>query len=264
MTQEFETLSVERSGGVATLTLNRPRKKNAITGQMFSELLSVLREVQADDDDRVLVVTGAGGDFCSGADLSAPAAPDVHPVDRMRRVATVALALHDLTKPSIAKVRGVAVGAGCNLALGCDLVVASRDARFSEIFAQRGLSLDFGGSWLLPRLVGLHKAKELALLADILSASQANEMGLVNRVLPDEDLDEFATDWARRLAAGPPVALSLNKRMLNDSLQMSMAQALEEEGRSQVVNFATTDTAEARNAFLDKRAPVFTGGSALG
>lgn len=264
MTQELETLSVERSGGVATLTLNRPHKKNAITGQMFSELLSVLREVQTNDDDRVVVVTGAGGDFCSGADLSAPAAPDTHPLDRMRHVARVALALHDLTKPSIAKVRGVAVGAGCNLALGCDLVLASQEARFSEIFAQRGLSLDFGGSWLLPRLVGLHKAKELALFGDILSASQAQELGLVNRVVADGELDELATDWARRLAAGPPVALSLSKRMLNDSLQMSMAQALEEEARSQVANFATADTAEARNAFLDKRDPVFTGKSALG
>ena len=117
----------------------------------------------------------------------------------MRHVGDVALALHRLPKPTIAKVRGVAVGAGCNMALGCDLVVASDNARFSEIFARRGLSIDFGGSWVLPRIVGMHRAKELALFADIIDAAEAERIGLVNRVVPDAEIDAFVDDWAARL-----------------------------------------------------------------
>ena len=132
----------------------------------------------------------------------------------MRHVGDVALALHRLPQPTIAKVRGVAVGAGCNLALGCDLVVAGETARFSEIFAKRGLSVDFGGSWVLPRRVGLHRAKELAFFADIIEANEAERIGLVNRVVPDGELDAFVDDWATRLAAGPPIALALTKRLL--------------------------------------------------
>ena len=126
----------------------------------------------------------------------------------MRHVGDVALALHRLPIPTIAKVRGVAVGAGCNMAIGCDLVVASENARFSEIFARRGLSIDFGGSWVLPRIVGMHRAKELALFADIIDAAEAERIGLVNRVLPDAEIDGFVDDWAARLAAGPPIALA--------------------------------------------------------
>jgi 2-(1,2-epoxy-1,2-dihydrophenyl)acetyl-CoA isomerase len=164
-----------------------------------------------------------------------------------------------LPQPTVAKVRGVAVGAGCNLALVCDLVVASENARFSEIFARRGLSLDFGGSWILPRRVGLHRAKELALLAEIISAADAYEMGLVNRVLADDELDAFVDDWAARLAAGPPIALAMSKRLLNNSLQVTLEEALDDEGLSQTVNFSTRDTAEAMAAFVAKRDPSFEG-----
>lgn len=256
----METLQVDRSDdGIVTVTLNRPEKKNAINGTMWKELLATFEEVNDRSDDRVLVITGAGGAFCSGADLSAGDRDAKHQLNRMRDVADVALRLHRLAKPTIAKVGGVAAGAGCNLALGCDLIVASDDARFSEIFARRGLSLDFGGSWLLPRLVGLHKAKELALFADIISAKEALEIGLVNRVVPAGELDSFVDDWARRLAAGPPLALSMSKAMLNNAFAVSMDQALEDEGRCQTVNFATSDTAEAMAAFLEKRDPRFTG-----
>ena len=164
-----------------------------------------------------------------------------------------------MPKPTVAKVNGVAVGAGLNMALGCDLIVASDEARFSEIFARRGLSIDFGGSWILPRLIGLHKAKELALFADIISAKEALDMGLVNRVVPATDLDRFVDDWAHRLAAGPPLTLSMTKTMLNNSFMVSMDQALEDEGRCQTVNFGTADTAEAMMAFVQKRDPVFKG-----
>ncbi|HEX9529836.1 MAG TPA: enoyl-CoA hydratase/isomerase family protein, partial [Acidimicrobiales bacterium] len=153
----METLLLERAAGVVTLTLNRPEKKNAVNGAMWREMRQVFDEVAATVEDRVLVVTGAGGAFCSGADLSdASGGRAMHPLDGVRVINHVALALHRLPKPTIAKVGGVAAGAGCNLAFGCDLVVAADDARFSEIFARRGLTVDFGGTWLLPRLVGLH------------------------------------------------------------------------------------------------------------
>ena len=255
----METLIVERDAGVVTVTLNRPEKKNAANEAMWRELGATFAEVSSNPGDRVMVVTGAGGAFCSGADLSARDAVEGHGLARLRFIGDVALALHRMPKPTIAKVGGVAAGAGCNLALGCDLIVASDEARFSEIFARRGLSLDFGGSWLLPRLVGLHKAKELALLADIVSAKEAEAMGLVNRVVPAGELDAFVADWARRLAAGPPIALASTKAMLNHALDTTLEQALDDEGRSQTVNFATADTSEAMSAFLQKREPRFEG-----
>jgi 2-(1,2-epoxy-1,2-dihydrophenyl)acetyl-CoA isomerase len=257
----METLLVERDGGIVTVTLNRPEKKNAANDQMWVELMAVFTEVADRADDRVLVITGApeSGAFCSGADLSSTDSLTRSGLARMRHIGSVALALHRLPKPTIAKVNGVAAGAGCNLALGCDLIVASDAARFSEIFARRGLSLDFGGSWLLPRIVGLHKAKELALLAEVISAAEAERLGLVNRVVPAAELDAFVDDWARRLAAGPPLALSMTKTMLNNSLMVSMDQALEDEARSQSVNFSTKDFTEAIRAFMEKRDPDFQG-----
>jgi 2-(1,2-epoxy-1,2-dihydrophenyl)acetyl-CoA isomerase len=255
-TSSFETVLVERAEGIVTLTLNRPEKKNAANAKMWDELLAVFQSIE--DYDRVLVITGAGGAFCSGADLSST--EDLqNGIASMRHVGDVALTLHRLTIPTIAKVGGVAAGAGCNLALGCDLIVASDQARFSEIFARRGLSLDFGGSWLLPRLVGLHKAKELSLLAEVIDAKEAEAVGLVNRVVPAGELDAFVDDWARRLAAGPPIALSMTKAMLNNSLSVTMDQALEDEAKSQTVNFATADFAEAIAAFLGKRDAKFEG-----
>jgi 2-(1,2-epoxy-1,2-dihydrophenyl)acetyl-CoA isomerase len=255
----METLLVDRADGIVTLTLNRPEKKNAANGKMWDELLAVFTEVADTDTDRVLVITGAGGAFCSGADLSAIDELDRNGLTRMRHIGTVALALHRLSKPTIAKVNGVAAGAGCNLALGCDLIVASDEARFAEIFSRRGLSIDFGGSWLLPRLVGMHKAKELAFFAEVIDASEAERLGIVNRVVAAADLDAFVDDWARRLADGPPMALSLTKTMLNHSFSASMDEALEDEARSQNINFGTKDFTEAISAFMQKRAPKFEG-----
>jgi 2-(1,2-epoxy-1,2-dihydrophenyl)acetyl-CoA isomerase len=256
----METLLVERApNGVVTLTLNRPQKKNAMNVTMFNELLALFREVDASASDRVLVITGAGDAFCSGADLGDRGHDTRHPLARLHWVADVALALHRIPKPAIAKVNGVAVGAGMNLALGCDLIVASENARFSEIFARRGLTIDFGGSWLLPRLVGMHRAKELAFFADVISAKEAAELGLVNRVVPASELDAFVADWADRLAAGPPLALSMTKRLLTNSLSMSLDEALEAEGMAQSVNAGTEDTPEAIRAFLEKREPRFKG-----
>ena len=257
----METIEVTRASGIVTITLNRPAKKNAANAQMWDELLETFRAIASSADDRVVVLTGAGGEFCAGADLSggSPSAAGRHPLASMRHVGDVALALHRLPIPIIAKVRGVAVGAGCNMALGCDLVVASENARFSEIFARRGLSIDFGGSWVLPRIIGMHRAKELALFADIIDSAEAERLGLVNRVLPDSEIDGFVDVWAARLAAGPPIALAMTKRMLDNSMQVTLEEALDDEGVAQTVNFGTADTREALKAFLEKREPKFEG-----
>lgn len=258
-----ETILVDRREGVVTVTLNRPERKNAGNGKMWQELHDAFTEVGRRRQDRVLVVTGAGGAFCSGADITDPGGVSGDPEDphlvRMRVFGEVMLVLHQLPKPTIAKIGGIAAGAGCSLALQCDLTVASQSARFSEIFSRRGLSVDGGSSWLLPRLVGLHRAKELAYFADIISAAEAAELGLVNRVVPDDELDAFVDDWAQRLAAGPPLALSMTKRLLNSGSEVTMAQALEDEARAQTVNFFSADTAEAMRAFVDKREPRFEG-----
>ncbi len=259
----METLVVERDSGVVTVTMHRPERKNAATARMLAELRATFEEVERRADDRVLVVTGAGGDFCSGADLVDPDGPAGNGAGSgltwMRRLGDVALALHRVTKPSIAKVDGVAVGAGLSLALGCDLVVASERARLSMIFSRRGLSLDNGASYLLPRLIGMARAKEVALFGDIYDARAALDLGLVNRVVPVDELDGFVDGWARTLAAGPPLALSMTKTLLNGSLALSMAEAVEAEARCQSVNFGSEDTAEALAAFVEKREPRFVG-----
>lgn len=244
--------------GVATLTLDRPHRKNAVPPRGWPELARLFHEVAHDPAVRVLVVTGAGNAFCAGADL-AEDAPPAHPLQSMIPVNAAALALHELPKPTIAMVNGDAVGAGMNLALGCDLVVAGESARFSEIFVRRGLSLDFGGSWLLPRLVGMSKAKELALFGDILSAREAHDLGLVNRVVPDTELRAFVKGWAERLAAGPPLAIQLNKKLLSNAFAIGLSEALDAEAAAQSVNLVSEDSREGFAAFLQKRSPTFRG-----
>jgi 2-(1,2-epoxy-1,2-dihydrophenyl)acetyl-CoA isomerase len=259
----METLLVEHKDGVATVTMNRPERKNAANGRMLLELREIFEEIEDSPDDRVMVLTGAGGAFCSGADLGDSEGPTNDPsrsgLSRMRRLGDVALALHHISKPTIAKVDGVAVGAGFSLALGCDLVVCTELARLSMIFSKRGLSLDNGASWLLPRLIGMARAKEVALFGDMWSGEEALAIGLVNRVLPVSEIDAFVDDWARRLADGPPLAMSMTKSLLHASSNASMEQAVEDEARCQALNFSSQDTAEAMDAFREKRAPVFIG-----
>jgi enoyl-CoA hydratase/carnithine racemase len=257
-------LIVERSNGVVTLTIDRPERKNAITGAMWQGLVEIFDDIATRRDDRVLVITGSGDAFCSGADLTSAADGDAPSgagasVASMRIVGRAALRLHELALPTVAAVNGVAAGAGCNLALGCDLIVASDRARFTEIFAKRGLALDFGGSWLLPRLVGLHRAKELAFLAEIIDAHEAERIGLVNRVVSHDQFPAAVADLAGRLAAMPPLQLAVIKRQLNDGLSRTMAEAVESEGVSQALMFSSGDAAEAMIAFLEKRDPRFTG-----
>jgi enoyl-CoA hydratase/carnithine racemase len=259
------TVLVDRADGVATITLNRPEILNSINFEMWHGLLEAFRAVTDEPTDRCVVVRGAGRAFCSGADLSdaaegrgAAGVGRTH-IDNMRKIAEVCLALHELPKPVVAAVQGIAAGAGCNLALGADIIVASEEARFCQIFSRRGLSIDFGGSWLLPRLVGLHKAKELTLLGEMVPADEAHRMGLVNRLVTATEFDAQVADLARRLADGPPIALAASKRLLNAGLSSSMAEALEAESFVQCVNFGTEDAVEAVMAFLEKREASFKG-----
>jgi 2-(1,2-epoxy-1,2-dihydrophenyl)acetyl-CoA isomerase len=177
----------------------------------------------------------------------------------MKVVGEAALALHRLTKPTIAAVDGVAVGAGMNLALGCDLVIATDRARFSEIFVKRGLTVDFGGSWLLPRVVGLQRAKEIALSGRIIAAEEALRIGLVTEVVAVESLEPRVTEVAASLLAGAPLAQMFAKQTLNAAFQMSLADALSWEGEAQSITLGTEDAAEGVLAFLEKRDPVWKG-----
>ena len=260
-------VQVERSDGIVTVTWSNPAKRNAIPASAWPELEATFREVAGRRDDRCVVVTGAGDDFSSGADVTGDGAGDPagdaaegrHPLQAMRSIAGAIEALHALPQPVVARVAGVCVGIGLNLALTCDLVVASDDAQFSEIFVRRGLSIDGGGSWSLPRTVGLLRAKELALLGDIISAAEAERIGLVTRMVPRAELDTTVAELAGRLAAGPPLAMSMTKRLLDQSAQVTLPQALEAEAQAQTVNFATKDTAEAMRAFVERREPRFEG-----
>jgi 2-(1,2-epoxy-1,2-dihydrophenyl)acetyl-CoA isomerase len=249
---------------VTTLTIDRPSAKNACTGDMWVALGAAFRDV-AYSGSRVVVLTGAGGDFCAGADLSGggggngSSRPRGNHLDAMRVLGDVVLAVHDCPVPVIAKVDGVCVGAGLGLALAADLTWCSDRARFSAIFAKRGLSLDFGTSWLLRQRIGVHKAKELAFTAAMLSADRALALGLVNAVVPAADLDTEVAAVAGTIAEGPPIALSLIKRQLDNASGSSLAQALEAEALGQNVNVHTEDMREAFAAWAERRTPHFEG-----
>ncbi len=256
---------IESAGAVTTVTVDRPRRKNACTPEMWAALRHGFRDI-AESRARVVVLTGAGGDFCAGADVGSGDGkfvdddePPRHRVDQMRDIADTVMAVHDCPRPVIARVDGTAVGAGFGMALAADMVWCSERARFSLIFARRGLSLDFGTSWLLPKRIGLHEAKRLAFTGDVIGASRAAELGIVNEVVPVEELDAAVDEMAAALAAGPPIALANSKRCLNNASNISLFQALEAEALGQGVNLATRDAKEAMRAFMEKRDPAFEG-----
>ncbi|HJR86185.1 MAG TPA: enoyl-CoA hydratase-related protein [Acidimicrobiia bacterium] len=254
-------LRSEDRGPTRWLILDRVERKNAVPPQGWDELRDAFSEFES-SNQRVLVLTGAGGAFCSGADLD-PAARTENGVvanrRRMQRVGEAAMALHRLTKPAVALVDGMAAGAGMNLALGCDLVVATTRARFSEIFVQRGLTVDFGGTWLLPRIVGLQRAKELSLTGRIIDADEALAMGLVLEVIEAAAIDQRMEELTSSLAAGAPVAQMFTKQNLDHSLQYDFAQALAAEGQAQSICLESVDAVEGVNAFIEKRPARFRG-----
>jgi 2-(1,2-epoxy-1,2-dihydrophenyl)acetyl-CoA isomerase len=249
-------------GPVRTVTIDNPARRNAIPHEGWRRLAEIAGEFEA-SEARVLVLTGAGGDFCSGADLGA----DIVAVEGsaatryewMLDVATAARTLHRLSKPTVAAVDGVAVGAGMNLALCCDVVIASDRARFSEIFVMRGLTVDFGGTWLLPRLVGLAVAKELALTGRMVDAAEALALGMVARVVPVGELADAAGAVAREVAAGAPLAQRFIKAGFDRAFEMSFEQALAYESQAQAVCLSSEDVVEGVAAFLEKRDPQFRG-----
>jgi 2-(1,2-epoxy-1,2-dihydrophenyl)acetyl-CoA isomerase len=258
----YATLLLDRSGSVATLTLNRPQARNAIDLVMRRELVAALDEIEADEATRVVILTGAGGHFCAGGDVKSmrekrqSAAEGRARVDGLNRFVA---RLVEFPRPTIAMVDGFAVGAGSNLALCCDLVVASDRAKFGEVFARIGLVPDGGGTYVLPRVIGLARAKELVFTADIIDATEAARIGLVNRVVPASELGTVTQALALKIAAGPPGVLRMAKQMLNRSLTSDLAGALDLEALCQGIASSSEDHQEGLAAFFEKRPPRFTG-----
>lgn len=248
-------------GAVRWLTLTAPGRKNAVPTTGWDEIADAVEAFDA-SEQRVLVITGDGENFCAGADLGGDRARSTSAADnvtRMRLPNRAALAVHRLPKPTIAAVDGVAVGAGMNLAIGCDIVVATSRARFSEIFVKRGLTLDFGGSWLLPRLVGLARARELALSGRMVQAEEAAAIGLVTRVVEPHELEATVTEIADQLAAGAPLAQRFVKEALDRSSTMTFEQTLAFEEQAQALLLGSEDTIEGAEAFFEQRPPDFKG-----
>ncbi|MFF4213353.1 enoyl-CoA hydratase/isomerase family protein [Streptomyces sp. NPDC001796] len=249
---------------VAQLTLNRPDSLNAITPDLRELLIRKLQDASADPDVRAVVLTGAGRGFCTGADLRGGAgsgeriAGDVARTIRRGAQRLIAAVL-DCEKPVIAAVNGTAAGLGAHLALACDLVLAAESARFIEVFVRRGLVPDGGGAYLLPRLVGPQRAKELMFFGDALPATDAERLGLVNRVVPEHALEKTARDWAARLAAGPTRALALTKQLVNASLDADRAAAFAAEATAQEINMTTADAREGVGSFVERREPRYHG-----
>jgi 2-(1,2-epoxy-1,2-dihydrophenyl)acetyl-CoA isomerase len=250
--------------GVGWLTLNRPRAGNAITATQREALIARLDAASADPAVRAVVLTGAGDrHFCTGADLSGSGSGATAPGAVARAIAGGAQrlisAVLDCEKPVIAAVNGTAAGIGCHLAYACDLVLAAESAKFVEIFARRGLVVDGAGAYLLTRLVGPQRAKELVFFGDDLPAVEAHRLGLVNKVVPAAQLAATAAALAARLASGPTVALSLGKRLINRALDVDRATALAEEAMAAEINMTGADGREGVRAFLERRDPVFRG-----
>lgn len=250
---------VRDDGPVRWLTIDNQARRNAIPFGGWSRLTELIDEF-TEGESRVLVITGAGEDFCSGADMgSVSGGLATGGYAAMAEVSGAAAALHRTPKPTVAAVDGVAVGAGLNLALGCDVVIATDRVRFAEIFVKRGLTVDFGGTWLLPRLAGMARAKELALTGRMFGAEEALTYGLVTQVVAPGDLAAAASERAAELAAGAPLAQRFIKEGLDRSLEMSFGEALAYEQRAQSVLFKSEDVVEGVRAFLEKRPPEFNG-----
>ncbi|MEU8528939.1 MULTISPECIES: enoyl-CoA hydratase/isomerase family protein [Streptomyces] len=238
---------------------------NAVTWDQRERIMELLADASADPDVRAVVVTATGKGFCAGADLrgTPPASGERVAGDVARTIRRGAqrfiAAVLDCEKPVIAAVNGTAAGIGAHLALACDLVIAAEGARFIEVFVRRGLVPDGGGAYLLPRLIGPQRAKELMFFGDALPAAEAERLGLVNRVVPAEELEKTAREWAERLAQGPTRALTLTKQLVNASLDSDRATAFAAEAAAQEINMTTRDANEGVASFVERRAPEYRG-----
>ncbi|HXG93017.1 MAG TPA: enoyl-CoA hydratase [Blastocatellia bacterium] len=257
-----DKLLVTLDDSIKRITFNRPERRNSVDSETVALLHEEIQR-SAEDSSRVIILTGAGEAFCAGADLQATSEHDIRKIDvtaslRSHTNPTI-VAMRNLPKPIIARVHGPAVGVGCNYALASDIIIASSQAKFGQVFVKIGLMPDGGSTYFLPRIVGYHKAFELMTTGDIISASEAHALGIVNRVVPFEELDSTVDEIAARLAAAPAIAIAKIKQGLNHGERSDLASALEFEAVNQSDCFHSEDFLEGVTAFIEKRKPVFKG-----
>ncbi|MEQ9167203.1 MAG: enoyl-CoA hydratase-related protein [Fulvivirga sp.] len=257
----FEFLKYENKGGVATITLNRPEVFNAFNDGLSYELQDALKQASKDELVRVVVITGQGKAFCSGQDLKASSAQEKRSfIDSLhKRYNPIIRVMRNMPKPIIARLNGVAAGAGCSLALACDIIVAAEEAMLVEVFVNIGLVLDSGSSYFLPRLVGSAKAFEMSTMGSRIKGKEAFEIGLVNKVVPLAELHDAVKVYTDYYAAAPTKAIGMMKKMLNKAGNSSLDDMLDYEAYCQEIAGSTEDYKEGVNAFLEKRKAEFKG-----
>jgi len=257
---EYEALTVDKKAGTATLTLNRPEQLNAISLPMAQSLGKALNDIDKDGSIKVLIITGAGRSFCTGIDIS-----QLSPISEMTReelsdlMRTLSLPLYNLSKPTIAAINGVAVGAGLSIAMLCDIRIASEKARFSSAYIRMGLVPDIGATYSLPRIAGTAKAMELMLTGDTFDAAEARRMGILNRVVAEEEVMKVARELADRIAKGPSIAINLTKQAVYRGIHNSLEQQIELECLADYICLRTEDHKEGVKSFFEKRPPEFKG-----
>jgi len=260
----WEHILLEKKDGVATVTLNRPEKYNAFAGLMRQEIVEVIDDVAGDREVRVVVITGAGKAFCVGGDVNEFVSGTTQALaqevsSERHAMCKAALTINTMEKPVIASVNGVAAGGGCNLALSCDIRIASEKARFGQVFVRRGVHPDWGGIYFLPRLVGYAKAAELIFSGEVVDAEEALRIGMVNRVVAHEELAQTTRDFAERIARNAPIPIAFAKRGLQNFSKWDLPQALDYESYALEVCKQSEDFMEGFSSFLEKREPVFRG-----
>lgn len=264
MQEKYETILIERDNGIVTIILNRPKNLNAMSPQLMYEMNSALKEVLEDRTIKVLVVTGTGRAFCAGGDVEL----DVANVSKlssyefreyMKNFYSVIQKIYHMEKPVIAAINGVAVGGGCDLAMACDIRIASEKAKLGMAYIAMGILSDLGGVYFLPRLVGMGRAKLLTLTGDIIDAKYAEQIGLVDQVIPENEFKCVVDKLAKKLANGPSLAIGLYKHAMHKSSNMDLDTSLIYTNHLQYLLINTEDHKEGFTAFLEKRKPVFKG-----